>query len=330
LLVVDSRSATSIHKPVGDHPLVSLGRELRARGYSFTTVTPASHRTVNARAGAAEAASLRDIFGWSRPFRPAETPPWVVRLLADADALEVAGPLLRSKVRVSTLGAQMFVHSAFPTEAADAVFFGPDTYRFIRTIRQEMPWRPAGQTMRIVDVGCGSGAGGLCAAGFLPEANVDLVLTDINPKALAFAAVNAALNDVPRVECRESDVLASVSGKADLIVSNPPYLVDPLTRAYRHGGGDWGFDLSLKILTQSMAGLKPGGRLILYTGAPIIDGNDPFRDLVRCRLEAAGWTFRYDEIDPDVFGEELGAAPYDRADRIAVVALVADCPLGNQ
>jgi hypothetical protein len=42
---------------------------------------------------------------------------------------------------------------------------------------------------------------------------------------------------------------------------------------------------------------------------------------VRPRLESRNCKYTYEEIDPDVFGEELDSAPYDRADRIAVVAL---------
>jgi hypothetical protein len=34
--------------------------------------------------------------------------------------------------------------------------------------------------------------------------------------------------------------------------------------------------------------------------------------------------FSYEEIDPDVFGEELAYPPYDRADRIAVVAVTIE------
>jgi hypothetical protein len=34
--------------------------------------------------------------------------------------------------------------------------------------------------------------------------------------------------------------------------------------------------------------------------------------------------FTYEEIDPDVFGEELEYSPYDRADRIAVVGVTID------
>ena len=36
--------------------------------------------------------------------------------------------------------------------------------------------------------------------------------------------------------------------------------------------------------------------------------------------------FDYEEIDPDVFGEELEHPPYDRVDRIAVVGVTIDVP----
>src|SRR4051794_3427103 len=97
--------------------LVDLGRWLQARGYEFVTVTPETHRCVNARAeraGQALAMSLRDVFGWSRPFDQELLPPDVLQLLASADALEHVGPRLRSRVRFSSLGARLFVHSAFP------------------------------------------------------------------------------------------------------------------------------------------------------------------------------------------------------------------------
>jgi hypothetical protein len=42
---------------------------------------------------------------------------------------------------------------------------------------------------------------------------------------------------------------------------------------------------------------------------------------VRSRLEERDCDYTYEEIDPDVFGEELESAPYDRVDRIAAVAL---------
>ena len=50
----------------------------------------------------------------------------------------------------------------------------------------------------IIDIGCGSGAGGLFAALQLaPHTDVEVILSDINPKALRYARVNAALNRIP-------------------------------------------------------------------------------------------------------------------------------------
>jgi hypothetical protein len=61
--------------------------------------------------------------------------------------------------------------------------------------------------------------------------------------------------------------------------------------------------------------------LFLYTGTPVIDGVDHLLAALRPLLEGRGCDYTYEEIDPDVFGEELESAPYDRVDRIAVVAL---------
>jgi len=66
------------------------------------------------------------------------------------------------------------------------VFFGPDSYRFVRFLQQH--W-PVG-VRHIVDLGAGSGAGGIAAAKLAPGSRVTLV--DTNGRALALARVNAA------------------------------------------------------------------------------------------------------------------------------------------
>ena len=121
-----------------------------------------------------------------------------------------------------------------------------------------------------------------------------------------------------------SDLFSQINDGGDFIISNPPYLVDRAARTYRHGGGALGFDLSLRIVEEGLDRLYPGGRLLLYTGAPIIAGEDVFFETVRPRLDARCCRYTYEEIDPDVFGEELQAAPYDKVDRIAAVALTVD------
>jgi len=299
-----------------DHALVALGAVLRERGYRFTTITPLSHRRVIGRPASGRS-DLCDMFGWSRPFAETDVTPDILHLMKDARILQSDGDRLRSAVRFSSLADQLFAHSAFPTDQADAVFFGPDTYRFVRALGQMLArWQPR-QPLRVLDVGAGSGAGGLHAATMLTNARI--VLGDINKNALRFSRLNARINQVQDVEVVESNVCENVSGAFDLIISNPPYLVDPLARLYRHGGGALGFELSLRIAQQGLARLARGGRLFLYTGSAIVDGIDLFHDALHERLKGRA-RMTYEEIDPDVFGEELECPPYDRADRIAAVA----------
>jgi release factor glutamine methyltransferase len=296
--------------------LVELGRALRAGGYVFTTVTPETHRRVNARPGARRAHSIRDVFGWSRPFEP-ELLAWELRrLLEQADMLvDCQDGTLRSRVRFSTLGAGMYVHSAWPTSQTNAVFFGPDTYRFC-SLLQRLP----GRFRRVVDLGCGSGAGGLSVAG-RSEA---VVLVDLNPLALEFCRVNARLNGAQGVEVVRSDLLQGVEGRFDLMVANPPYLADEHGRTYRDGGGTHGTELSVRIVREGVERLAPGGTLVLYTGAPVVEGEDLLRSALEpVWREAPLRDVDYVELDPDVFGEELEMAPYTAVERIALVALTA-------
>lgn len=306
-----------------DAGILELGAWLKSLDYRFTTTTPETHRRVNARSANAEAAELRDVFGWSRRFRAGLLPPAAVRWLDEAAALACDEGWFRSRLRFSALDDLLLVHSAWPTLSPDAVFFGPDTYRFCALIRRALEGAPGFAPQCIVDVGCGTGAGGLFAARLRqPEA---LLLGDINPQALRLARINARLNGVAAT-CIPSDVLSGVDRAPDLVLANPPYLADPAGRAYRDGGGRLGSGLSLRIVSESLERLAPGGMLVLYTGSAIVGGRDLFREAVAPLLDSRGARWRYEEIDPDVFGEELDTAAYAEAERIAAIGLVATLP----
>jgi hypothetical protein len=79
----------------------------------------------------------------------------------------------------------------------------------------------------------------------------------------------------------------------------------------------------VRIAEEALARLAPGGRLVLYSGAPIIAARDPFFESLCPLLHRYAREFSYEEIDPDVFGEELDRSAYAEADRIAVVGLTA-------
>jgi methylase of polypeptide subunit release factors len=301
-----------------DRALVRLGEALRASGYEFTTVTPATHARVNARPENSEAKDLRDVFGWSRPFTQDVLPSEMLSMVRAAGILAEENGKVRSALRVSSLQGELFFHSAFPTTEADAVFFGPDTYRFARVIQAGLKQRAA-PIRSAIDIGCGAGPGGILVAKHAPAARV--LMTDINESALRLAHVNAALAAATNAIACRSDILSDIDGTFDLIVSNPPYLNDPLQRAYRHGGGDFGAELSLRILDVALPRLAPAGTLILYTGTAIVGGRDLFRESALPGLAAGDLAWTYEEVDPDVFGEELETEAYRAADRIAAVVL---------
>jgi methylase of polypeptide subunit release factors len=321
--------------PTDDHPLVRLGRLLKQADYAFTTISNPSHRRVNARDHNAVARDLRGVFGWNRPFTADVVGDEILQLMEAAGILvqhdaaqgAPASPLLRSTLfssalRASTASGELYFHSAYPTHDVDSVFFGPDTYRYVQIIDAALA--SGAHVARAVDIGSGAGPGAITVARARPQAEVWGV--DINPKALALTAFNARIGDVANIEVALSDMLTGVDGQFDLIVANPPFMVDDDQRTYCHGGGELGEGLSHAIVDSAIARLTPGGRLVLYTCLPIIDGVDPFRQQAGSRLTAAGLQWQYREIDPDVFGGELGDDIHRNTDRIAAISLIATRP----
>lgn len=300
-----------------DAPLGQLLDALRDAGYRFTSPTPETHRRVIGRRDEAE--DLRDVFGWSLPFRRETLPPPILGLLEDAGMVERARGLLKSRVRVASLGDCLFLHSAFPTDDADSVFFGPDSYRFARFLERELAGRQSPACL--VDVGAGSGIGGIFAAKLLPGARP--MLLDINPLALRFARINARHNGVEAQTVLGSG-LDLVSGPIELAISNPPFMRDRTGRSYRDGGDMLGAGLSLEWALAGAAKLAPDGRFLLYSGSAIIGGEDRLEQALRRGLAADGFNMRYEEIDADIFGEELDEPGYENVERIAAVGAVIE------
>lgn len=309
---------------LGDLPtlvndLTALGNYLLEEGYSFTTVTPATHARVLVHAGNRRGTTLRDIFGWNLPFDARSLPNALIARLRGGGLVQVDDDgLMRSTIRFATVHGRIYVHDSFPTLAADAVFFGPDTYRFITAVLARL--NPCDL---LVDVCCGSGAGGLEAGTGLANR---VILADINQKALAFATVNCLVGNHHTAVLQHADLLNGLDERPDAIIANPPYLADPLGRAYRDGSGVLGTGLALRILRDSLKLLAPGGQLLLYTGSPVIDGIDRFAAEALPMARAKSAKVHYEEIDPDVFGEELENPAYAEVERIAAVVLTLTMP----
>jgi methylase of polypeptide subunit release factors len=306
--------------------LAQLGALLRTQGYRFTTVTPATHRRVNRRPANEWAHDVRGVLGWSRPFLPGVLPGEIEALLDEAGLLaDCRGGGRRALVRASTVGDRMYFHSAWPTAEDDAVFFGPDTYRYVaaleRALTSPLLGRPRTAIRRAVDVGCGAGPGAIELALHCPGATV--YGADINPAALALAAVNAGINGSPNLQPCRSNLLDGVDGSFDIVMSNPPFILDADELAYRHGGGAHGAQISIDIVRVGLERLLPGGSLLLYTGVAIVEGRDGFLAATRSLLDEACSAWTYEELDPDIFGGQLGCDGYEDVERIAAVWLHA-------
>lgn len=77
---------------------------------------------------------------------------------------------------------------------------------------------------RALDLGTGSGFQALLASRYADE----VVATDVDPRALAFARLSLAMNGVENVELRRGSYFEPVEGESfDLIVSNPPFVLSP-------------------------------------------------------------------------------------------------------
>jgi 16S rRNA (guanine1207-N2)-methyltransferase len=107
--------------------------------------------------------------------------------------------------------------------------------------------------MRVLDLGCGSGAVALAAALSQPDADVWAV--DSNPRAVECAERGAVRNGVANLTTRlDADGSALPERYFDLVLANPPY--------YSH------YRLADVFLRTSIRSLNDAGELLLVTKAP--------------------------------------------------------------
>jgi release factor glutamine methyltransferase len=131
--------------------------------------------------------------------------------------------------------------------------------------------------LRIVDVGCGSGAIAIALAHHLPHAAITAI--DLSAPALAVARENAELNGLTsRISFLQGDLLAPVRDEAfDIVVSNPPYVpnadraslavevreYEPALALFTEGDGR---NIYRRLIPAAFAVLVPGGCLALEFG----------------------------------------------------------------
>lgn len=300
--------------------LLYLLNFLKQQDYQFTAITPLSHQRILDRKqnDVNKEITLKDIFGWNLGFKKTDLDPALFSILEEHQLLKIQENLYLSQVRVASLNNALFIHSAFPTIEQDAVFFGPDTYRFAYHLKQYLTSR-SDPLKRAVELCCGTSAAAVSIAKNFPDYD-ELIVADLNPKALLYSQMNIDFAGLKKIHPVQSDLFANLQGQFDLIFANPPYLIDPHQRQYRHGGDELdGNALSFRIIKEGIQHLNPQGCIFLYTGVTVTqDGNRFLAHLENLMKQYKNISWSYEEIDPDIFGEELEQPAYQHVDRIAL------------
>jgi methylase of polypeptide subunit release factors len=113
-----------------------------------------------------------------------------------------------------------------------------DPHGYVSTFSPTTAWlaalTPRRRVTSAVDIGTGNGAHALLAARHSDR----VIATDLNPRALAYTEINAALNGLDNIETRLGSLFEPVAGaKFDLVTCNAPFVVSPESRwQYRDSG----------------------------------------------------------------------------------------------
>lgn len=187
-----------------------------------------------------------------------------------------------------------------------------------------------------LDLGTGSGLLAL----LLGRRARSVVATDVNPAALRYAAIGAALNDEPHIDVREGSLFDPVGdARYDRILSNPPFVISPdASLLFRHSDlpGD---ELSRRVVEGATDHLEDGGiaailcNWIVPRGASWLDAVRPWVEGRGCDAVvllhgvedplsyAVRWNGRAQYLAPAEFGRLLGRwLEYDRKQGIEAIA----------
>lgn len=131
---------------------------------------------------------------------------------------------------------------------------------------------PRPRVQNALDIGTGCGVHAVLAARHARH----VIATDVNPRALAYAELSAALNELDNVEVRSGSFFEPVADQLfDLIVCNAPYVVSPESRWIYRDTPLPGDEVSEQVVRDAAAHLAPGGFATLLVSWVATDPDDP-------------------------------------------------------
>ena len=148
-----------------------------------------------------------------------------------------------------------------------------------------------------LDMGAGSGVQSILAARHSDQ----VVATDLNERALNFAAFNALLNDAENVEVRTGSFYEPVAGERfGLVTTNPPYVISPESAYLFRDSGLEGDSVSREVVRATPEHMEEGAFatiLISWAQRPGHDWTEPLRPWI----EDSGcdaWLLHHGTDDP--------------------------------
>jgi release factor glutamine methyltransferase len=158
----------------------------------------------------------------------------------------------------------------------------PETEHVIEAVLACMGRTPSASTLRIADIGTGSGAIALALAKEFPLAEIHA--TDISLAALEVARANATRHQLEnRIYFHHGDLLAGFAPSTfDVVVSNPPYVGESeedqvQLEVRKHEprnavfAGHTGTEVIARLIPQARKALKPGGWLVMEISGTIAE-----------------------------------------------------------
>jgi methylase of polypeptide subunit release factors len=171
--------------------------------------------------------------------------------------------------RILPVGELLLASDGFSRDADD-----PEDYvaTYTPTARVLDSLTPRPRVDRALDVGTGSGVHALLAAQHAGH----VIATDVNPRALSYTQLNAALNGIDNVECRQGSLFEPVAGETfDLITCNAPYVVSPERRWVYRDSEFQDDEVSERLLAAAAAQLADGGYAAMLLSWLAFDAEDP-------------------------------------------------------
>lgn len=171
--------------------------------------------------------------------------------------------------RILPVGTLLLASDGFSQDADDPADYVA-TYTPTARVLDSLTPRP--RVERALDVGTGSGVHALLAAQHARQ----VIATDVNPRALAYTGLNAALNGLRNVECRRGSLFEPVCGERfDLITCNAPYVVSPERRWVYRDSEFQNDEVSERLVAAAAAHLAAGGYAAMLVSWLGFDAEDP-------------------------------------------------------